>query len=570
MLDGSKRFSIVYNGEVYNYRQLRSDLESRHGAITWAGGSDTEVILEGVAREGIQFLSKLNGIFALAIYDSLDCILHVVRDPLGIKPLFMTKQGGAAYFCSEIAGIRALPGVHCTLRLEALVEQLAFMYVPEPSTMYREIFKVTPGVCYSFKNGNLIAETDLFAPLSETNFVSEGDLIEALRDQFGRAVKRQLASDVPVSLFLSGGLDSSAVAYAAISAGSDIRTAYTIAHGSADRRADQQGDDLYYAKIIADRLGIKLQIIDADRNILRLIPEIMQFMEDGFTDPAAINTYIIASGARQDGCKVMLTGQGADEYLGGYRRHQAENLLRYMPRSIRSPLSSVLRGVAGVIPNSQNALRRRLSRMSDLSAKDTTERLMAAFTWTSPELLCSLVPEVTSGAYGREFDKIFKDSASCGSLETMMRADQAQELPSLNLCYTDRMTMAVGVEARVPFLDLDLVKLMNSIPTNLKVRGWTGKYIFKKAMEPYLPREVVYRQKAGFGLPIRAWLDHENEMLKFYLDPERLRRQGLFDPRTVRSILEQNRVGAYDHAYTIVTLLCQQIWLDKFSPSVSR
>lgn len=564
MADASGRFVISYNGEVYNYRDLQAAIVQRHGPIAWKSGTDTEVIVEGFAREGVDFLNRLNGIFAMAIYDTQERLLYVLRDPIGIKPLFITEQMGRVFFCSELKGLLALPNLKRTLRLESLADQLAFMYVPEPQTLYHEFRKVEPGVCFIYRDGKEVGAKALLAHLHEgMDLSSEDETVECLRTAFATAVQRQIVADVPVSLFLSGGLDSSAVAQQAVQCGANINDAYTIAFSYADRKHDAQSDDLHYARLMANRLGLDLHIIPAKQDFVSLLPELIRFMEDGFTDPAAINTFLISAGARSAGVKVMLSGQGADEYLGGYRRYQAERLLRSLSAPLRSALAVLGRLAAHQLPERFNATSRRLARLACLANQSPTARLLGMYTWTAPETIKDLLIAAPPWTGGATFEALFDTYSDNGILDAMMKVDQRYDLMSLNLCYTDRMSMAVGVEARVPFLDFDLVRVMNAIPVELKVKGKEGKYVLKKAMEPYLPREIIYREKAGFGLPLRAWLQNSNEMIKRYLDSDRVERQGLFKLVAVQRIIDEQMNGVADHANTLFTLLCQQIWLEE-------
>ncbi len=564
MADASGRFVLCYNGEVYNFPDLRAALQQRHGLIAWRGTSDSEVIIEGFAREGIPFLDRLNGMFALAIYDTRERLLHVLRDPIGIKPLFITEQRGGVYFCSEMKGLLALPGLRFDLRIAALAEQLSFMYVPEPHTPYQQIRKFEPGVCMSYRDGRLVASQKLFAHLvPATRLRHEDEAVQALRAAFDAAVRRQMMADVPVSMFLSGGLDSSAVALHAVQAGAVVKDAYTIAFHQDDQRHDAQSDDLHHARIMAQRLGIELKVITADRDFLSLLPELVRFMEDGFSDPAAINTYLISAGARRDGIKVLLSGQGADEYLGGYRRYLAEKGLAALPGPVRTVLGGLTRVLPAALPGRFNALNRRVRRLAQLAAQTPQTRLKALYTWSPEATVRGLMHDDPGSAADTAFNAHVAHSGHADVLETMMSVDKHYDLLSLNLCYTDRMSMAASVEARVPFLDFDLVRTMNGIPMAMKVQGRHGKHVFKRAMTPALPREIVYREKAGFGLPIRAWLRKSSALVDHYLDQTRLQRQGLYNASAVRALLDAQFSGRAEHSHTLLTLLCQQLWLEQ-------
>lgn len=566
MFDQSGRYVISFNGEIYNYQVLKRTLEKDHAEIEWKGHSDTEVIVEGFAREGIDFLGKLNGIFALALYDQQERKLHLLRDPLGIKPLFITEQSGAAFFCSELKGLLSITELKRSLRLNSFAEQLGFMYVPEPYTLYQEFKKVEPGICFTYQEGTCIARKYLFTALWDVEpFTREEDAIEIFRSTFSKAVEQQLVADVPVSLFLSGGLDSSAVAWQAVNSNAMIQDAYTISFSDEDQRYDQQSDDLGYAKQMADYLGIKLEVISASRNFLSRLPELIHFMEDGFSDPAAINTYLISAQAREQGVKVMLSGQGADEFLGGYRRYLAERMLRNVPSPLLNLLSRLERWLPAQMPGRLNALNRRLRRLSELAGKSPRSRMIGMYNWATSDQIKALFVDPPEGDVGDELIELFDSYKDREIVDAMMALDHHYDLMSLNLCYTDRMSMAAGVETRVPFLDFDLVRVMNAIPGRFKLKGREGKYILKKSMEPHLPHEVIYRSKAGFGLPIRSWLSRDDELFKYYLDGDRLKRQGFFNECGVNQMLKEQMEGVKDHSYMLLSLLIQQIWLDNCS-----
>lgn len=563
MWDQRRRYVISYNGETYNFSDLRRGLEERHGPISWSGSSDTEVVIEGFAREGIDFLGRLNGIFALAIYDSVDRVMHVLRDPLGIKPLFATRQHGGMFFCSELKGLLALPKLERTLRRESLAEQLAFMYVPEPNSLFHEFTKVEPGVCFTFRAGVLIKQQRLFDRLGDAALIpSEKEAIAALQDGLALAVKRQVVADVPVSLFLSGGLDSSAVADQALRSGANIRDAYTISFSDVDRSLDSQSDDLLYARKMSERLDIELKVIEADSNFLQLLPELVPFMEDGFSDPAAINTYLISSAARREGVKVMLSGQGADEFLGGYRRYSAERAIQRLP----TPVCRALGGLSGLLPANlpgpANALNRRVKRFGALAAQSSRDRMFAMYSWATAAQIASLFVAPLASQVNDQFNTFVDSLSRYDCVDRMMAIDWHYDLMSLNLCYTDRMSMATGVEVRVPFLDFDLVRTMNAIPAAMKVKRGQAKYIFKRAMEPRLPREIIYRSKAGFGLPIRAWMSKSNSLIDHFLDESRISAQGIFNASAIARLRAEQQSGASDNANTLFTLVIQQMLLE--------
>lgn len=569
MEDSSGRYVISFNGEIYNFQSLKETLTKKYPSIYWKSNSDTEVILEGFAKEGIIFFEKLNGMFAIAIFDKQERRLHILRDPLGIKPMFFTEQNGNIFFCSELKGLLAIPRLQRSIRRQSMADQLAFMYVPEPYTMFEEFLKVEPGVCITYREGVKVASARLFGYMDNPiSFSSDHEMIECFYDAFSKAVKRQLISDVPVSIMLSGGVDSSAVAYEVVRAGANIRDAYTISFNPVDLVHDQQGDDVCYAKKMASKLGLNLNVIQAERNFIDFLPELSKFLEDGISDPAAINTYLICKSAISKGVKVMLSGQGADEYLGGYRRYLAERMFGSMPSSIRLALFIIGKLIPRNIPGKFNAVVRRINRFIKLSSQIRDERLLGMYIWGEPAQISGLFNHADKVVIGNDLTNLFESYKDLDGVTAMMKVDHRYDLRSLNLAYTDKMSMAVGVEARVPFLDFDLVRVMNSIPSTVKLNHGVSKYILKKAMEPHLPHEIVYRRKAGFALPIRAWLRDDNEVIKHYFDKGRIRRQGIFDTDSLQMMCEEQILGRKDHASVLFSMLCIQIWLDSHNSSL--
>lgn len=566
MFDNSKQFVITYNGEIYNFKALKIELEQKYGPIKWQSNTDTEVIVEGFARENIAFLNKLNGIFSLIIYDTKSQKLFVLRDPIGIKPLYILNQNGSVIFASEVKAFLKIPGLSLSIRKQSLADVLTFMYVPHPHTMYNQINKVEPGVCYVFKSGKQIDSHKLFSYISEKeSFKSEAEAIDVFKDKFSSAVQSQLISDVPVSLFLSGGLDSSAIAYEAIYNGANIKDAYTISISNKDNKLDQQSDDLKYAKVVATKLGINLEIIEAENNMMELLPELSNFLEDGIADPAAINTYLISKSARENGVKVMLSGQGADEYLAGYRRYLAEKLYQKMPRNTLKTLSLIKGILPASIPGKFNGNYRRFKKFIDTASLSEIDRLLSLYSWNSSKEITDLFYNSEGLQIAKDHRNEFNKYQNKNILDAMMLVDQKFDLSSLNLAYTDKMSMMVGVEARVPFLDFELIKIMNSIPLHMKLKGNVQKYILKKAMESRLPKEVIYRQKAGFSLPIRSWMRQSSDLIDYYFDSNRITKQGLFNSQKLNQILEDQYLGKRDHAHTLFAMLSLQIWLENNS-----
>lgn len=567
MTDSTGRFVISYNGEVYNFKQLRQELELAHPDLIFKSDTDTEVVLEGFSREGNRFLSRLNGMFAMGIYDKKLDTLTILRDPVGIKPLYVTHQFDSVFFASELKALLKLNKLRRTFRSKSFADQLAYTYIPEPYTGFKEFTKIEPGVCKVYSRGQCVSSEYLFEKLHQKMEIDgENDAIEQLQSVFKKSVKRQLVSDVPMSLFLSGGLDSSAIAYQCVNLGANIQSAYTISFSEHDLKLDQQGDDLKYAKIMAKNLGLDLRVIQPSSDVLTSLVDVVPYLDDMTSDPAALNTYLICEAARSDGIKVLQSGQGADEYMGGYRRYIAEKNMRKIPSGARQLFKMINHFTRNLdVSGKHNATVRRLKKLMSACSMEENERLLSLYIWAKPKLISSLFVGDDNMQIGGDLLDVFKQQEKLPIVDSMLRADQHYDLMSLNLTYTDRMSMASGVEARVPFLDFDMIQLMNSIPHGLKVKGRTQKYILKKAFENYLPTDVVYRSKAGFGLPIRSWFKKRTDLTEHYFGKQRLDQQGIYDSENFTKICNEHYDQKKDHSYLLFSMLVQQVWFDSHS-----
>ncbi len=562
MVDSSGRYVISFNGEIYNYIELRRELSRNYQNLKFKTSTDTEVILEGFAREGKKFLSKLNGMFTFGIYDKRDKILFVLRDPLGIKPLFYTCQNDSYFFSSELKGLLFFGGFKKTLSLQSMVDQITYMFVPEPNTLYKEFKKFPRGALTQFQFGKKIKNEKIFEHLNKKiNFSSDEEALKSFSTTFSSSVKRQQISDVPLSIMLSGGIDSSAVA-SEVYKNNYKMDAYTIRFRNEDIRYDHQTDDYDYAKLIAKKFNFKLNKINADINFLDKFFEISNFLEDGISDPAAINTYIISKKARENGIKVLLTGQGADEFLCGYRRYTLEKFFRNTPNQIKQ----VFNKISYFLPSNSryfNSFVRRAKKFSSILGEENKFlRYHSLFATNDIPSIENLFLEKNSIEVGKEFKNKLSSLTNMHYLDEISYLDQNFDLISLNLAYTDRMSMAAGVEARVPFLDFELIRVMNSISSNLKLNKYISKYILKSTMKNKLPNNVINRNKTGFFLPIRSWLREENKFFKEYLDEDKIRKQGIFNYKTINLLKNEQFNNKKDNANTIISLMFLQKWLE--------
>lgn len=587
------RFWITYNGEIYNFPQLRAWLEQK--GYTFASHTDTEVILTLYQHEGISAFRRLNGMFALAIWDTDKQELILARDRFGVKPLYYSAVAGQLLFGSEIKSLLLHPQLIPALNPEALHEYLTHLWVPAPNTLFQNIHKLHPGHYLSWQNGRFHTQPywQIQWPDGTNNYQANFDhwhgqlptteqaWIEEMQAVLRRAVQRHLIADVPVGLFLSGGLDSSTLlAYMHQLMQTPIK-AYTIAFRQEDTRLEQSGGaDAHYAEQIANHFGAQFHRIEVDPDIVNLLPKVIWHLDEPIADPAAINTMLISQAARPD-VTVLLSGQGADELMAGYRVHLAEHFARrlfWLPgparRHLLKPALGLLPGAANWLPNQQAgwllAFHRYFNKLADSLELTPEERyLFNRSYYTQAQLLSLYRPECRphfAGFDGSQRHKsYFAELPTANFVNRMIHVDLKTFLPGLNLVYGDKLSMAASVEVRVPFLDYELTELMTAVPPSLKLHGSTGKYLLRQAMKGILPDSILTRRKVGFGAPIRRWLMHDlAPMMDDLLSPATLKSRGYFDETAVLRMIADHRQGRADHTYRLWALLTLELWLRLF------
>lgn len=577
---------LTYNGEIYNFRELRAELQGK--GHRFRSQTDSEVLLHLYVDEGPAMLERLNGIFALALYDGRprgqkggvrpgDVL--VARDGLGIKPLYYATLEEGVLFASEIKALLQSRSVSRELSPLALHYHLAYLWSPAPTTILEGVRKLPPGEAMLLRDGRVHRQWSHYdlpygrAPRTEGREALAGELREHLRT----AVERQLVADVPVGAFLSGGLDSSAVVAMMRQINPDIRPrCYSIGFtGNLDE--DGLPVDLPYARRVAEHLDVDLRTIEIEADSIQNLERMLFHLDEPQADPAPISALLIAEEARKDGIRVLLSGAGGDDIFSGYRRHfalRAEHLWSWLPGTVRSGVAasarwlgseSALQGVAG-----WHLLRRSAKALAGADLPQN-ERIANYFWWSgealrrtlyTPELAARLDGVSTSEPLLQTLRRIPDER---DPLNRMLYLEAKHFLADHNLNYTDKMGMAAGVEVRVPLLDPDLIDFATRVPSGMKQRGRTGKAIFKEAMEPFLPHDIIYRPKTGFGAPLRRWLRQElREQVEDTLSPSSLQRRGLFDPAAVASLVERDRRGMVDGAYTIFSLVCIELWCRMF------
>ena len=559
--------TITFNGEIYNFPKLKKDLINQ--GYKFFSNTDTEVILNLYIEYGLDLFAMLDGIFAVAIFDKNKDQLIVARDGLGVKPLYYYCKEGTFAFSSEIKALEMLLlDKNLTIDPSSINRYLTFQWCPGEGTPYAEIKKNNPGEILVIQNGSII-DNKIFYQLpiqkhvKKNNTDTLGTIVNELDGKLRKAVHDQMLSDAPVGAFLSGGLDSTSVVAFAKEVDPNI-VCFTIENLSSSN--DGIEDDLPYAKAAAKHLNVPLEVVTVDANsIVKNLEKMIWMLDEPLGDPAPLNVLYISELAKANGIKVLLSGAGGDDIFTGYRRHQAlifDEKIKLLPKSI---LSYVER-LTGKLDN-RITLFRRLAKLFNGISLDGNQRIINYNKWIGQKDLAHLYSdafreEIAYDLAEQPILDFFSNARSDASaLDKMLGFDQRFFTTDHNLTYTDKMSMAAGVEVRVPLLATDLVEYAATIPDNIKQNGRTGKWIFKKTMEPYLPKEIIYRPKTGFGAPLREWLKHDlKDYVEDLLGYDSLTSRGLFDPQRVSQLIKNNSSGKIDASYTIFSLICVELW----------
>lgn len=567
MIDSNGPGVIVFNGEIYNYRELRKNLENE--GVQFKSLSDTEVLLKLYQRDGVDMLSKLNGIFAFALWDREKHLLFIARDGMGVKPLYYTVMSKGFIFASELKALLLWSGVSREIDEESILHYLIYLWSPAPHTPLKAVQKLEPGQAMLVREGQIELKWYFYdIPYSESFSIDDIDeTCKRLRQNLFQAVERQMVSDVPVGAFLSGGLDSSSIVAmaGAVCKGNRLQC-FTI---DCDYGEDGFAEDLPYAGKVAEHLGVDLHTVRVGPEIIDDLDRMIFHLDEPQADPAPLNVLLISKMAREHGIKVLLSGTGGDDLFTGYFRHYAlvqERLWGWMPQVMRSGICLITSNLSH-----KSVMGRRFSRAFRFAHNEPDDRLIGYFTWIDPN--------VALGLFSRDIREFLADydpayplkksldrlPDGVSRLNRMLYLESKHFLADHNLNYTDKMSMAVGVEVRVPLLDPDLVRFAVSLPDYWKQRGRVGKWIFKKAMEPYLPADVIYRPKTGFGAPLRSWLRNQLKgQVEELLSERVIKNRGLFDPACVRRLVEMDQQGDIDAGYTIFALICIEKWCRLF------
>jgi len=593
MVSASGRYVLAFNGEIYNYLELRSALMNDGVAPAWRGHSDTETLLAGIERWGAETtLKKLTGMFAFAVWDTHELSLTLARDRIGEKPLYYgwTGRGEARAFVfgSELKALKAYSGFDSVVSREALAQYLRFTYVPAPFSIYQNIFKLEPGCFLNIKGappfdapsaplkvGEQYKSIELQRWWSLTDTVKHGqsmpissdqDAIDRLEDRLSTAVKSQLISDVPLGAFLSGGIDSSTIVALMQRQSSHVVRTFTIGF-------DEAGfDESPYARAVAEHLGTDHHEMRVSAQMARdVIPQLPQIYDEPFADSSQIPTHLICKLARQH-VTVALSGDAGDELFGGYNRYfwgrRIWSWLAWMPFPLRKLLGKTicsipaegldhLSGVAG-LPRLGDRAHKLAARLSSVRSMDDLYWNLVT-EWQDPAAVVKGVGSVARSPW--ESNEAL--SPGLNSVERMMFRDVLTYLPDDILCKVDRAAMACSLETRVPFLDHGVIELAWRMPLIMKVRDNTSKWALRQVLYKHVPKELIERPKAGFAIPIGQWLRGPlRDWAENLLGETRLYQEGYLHPEPIRKAWREHLSGRHDHTPKIWSILMFQAWLE--------
>lgn len=555
--------ALVYNGELYNYLDLRSELES--SGVRFRGSSDTEVVLEAWRRWGTDCLPRLRGMFAFAVFDERSGELVLARDQMGIKPLFFLRRGTSVAFSSELKALTATLGGSLRIDHAALVASLLYYWVPDSRCVYHEVEKLQPGTWLRCRLDGTIQRGQYWC-LRDVAQEAAGSPVADLGTVIADSTRRHLLADVPVATFLSGGLDSSYLTALAAREQAGI-SAYTISFRPEDARYEAMPDDLRYARQVAERYGVTLHEIEIAPKVHELLPQMIHHLDEPIGDPAAINTYLICTAAREAGVKVMLSGMGADELFAGYRKHLANLLaMQYqrLPGAVRAPIRSSVDRLP--VANARRGYRsvRFAKRFLSFAGLPEEAAFRRSYTmYEQSELLDLVNPDLAGDVDDvlNEHAEVYADQELDDFVNRMCLADARMFLPGLNLSYTDRASMAASTEVRVPFVDVEVVKAAFSQPGRDKIVGRRSKATLKQAADSILPAEIVHRPKGLFSAPLRAWMSRDlAPMVQEVIHDGVLVSSGFLRREALQRLVDEDAAGKQDRSKHLWHLLTLEHW----------
>jgi asparagine synthase (glutamine-hydrolysing) len=550
MCDADAGLALTFNGEIYNFRELREELSSLGHIIK--RDSDTEVLLRAYQHWGSDVVRHLRGMFAFAIWDARNERLFLARDRFGEKPLYLYEDGCGLYFASEIKALLRIPGVRASVNLHAVWDYLAYRYVPGPKTLFSGIRKLMPGTVAVWERGKIKEQRYWSAPDRSLRPLQQPqpDAVENFLSHLDEAVKLQMVSDVPFGAFLSGGLDSSTVVALMSRHNSKVKT-FSVGFG------EDGYSELGYAAEVAQHFGAEHhEIVVTDRDLMDRLPKLVSFRDAPVAEPSDIPIYMLACEAARS-VKMVLTGEGSDEILGGYPKHMVERFAQgyqVLPGYVRHRLIGPL---AHALPYD---FRRIKTAVTNLNIEDWRERYVrwfGALSRSERDRLSVLRLNGTPVGDAPPFDADPQSSP----LRRILYFDQTSWLPDNLLERGDRMTMAASIEARVPFLDHELAAFASSLPDHYRVRGMRSKWILREAGRQLLPERILTRPKVGFRVPVNRWFRGEmREYLLDHLQGRSSMTSVYYDSQALDHVLVEHLNGRQNHEKLLWALLNLEIW----------
>ena len=574
MLSHNGRYVLTFNGEIYNYRELREQLRTL--GHQFRTQTDAEVLLAAIVEWGWDAMDHLNGMFAFAVWDNQERTLTLARDHVGIKPLyyaFIPGQNDAPptfAFGSEIKAILATQLIKPALNPEALHQFLTFLWSPDPNTLFDGIKTVPPAHLLHFKHDEIKLEQwwDVsFTHIEEGR--NEAWWRERTLETLDKVVRMEMVSDVPLGSFLSGGIDSSGItALMQRHVNGQRISTYTVGIESQDLRYDIIPDDVRWARRVNEQLQTDYHEIMLQPSVAELLPKLVYHMEEPPID-MAIPSYLISRAARET-LTVMLSGMGGDEVFAGYPRQMAMKIASAfdpVPQLLRRPLMKTVAGaLPGGLPGKFTAPLRNAKKFARSAALDFEDRYLGYGTYFSDDMKRRLYTDEWR-AITRDYDAYaahrayFARVSDAAPLNRLLYVDLKTFLPCLNLMTTDKTSMAANLEVRVPFLNREMIEMAARMPPRLKLHGLKRKYVLKRALEGVLPHDVIWRRKAGFGAPIRSWLRGPlKPLISDLLSEDAVKRRGLFRPNEVKHVVNANFSGREDYNLQVFQLLGLELW----------
>jgi len=551
---------VVYNGEVYNFQELRAETERKgHHYYT---KSDTETIVHLYEDYGADCVKYLRGMFAFGLWDGHRQQLFLARDRLGQKPLVYTLHRGNLIFASEIKSILEYPDLKREVNINALHYYLTYQFVPSPLTMFEGIKKLPPAsIMTCDREGNIEIER-YWTPIYKNKLkLDEEEYCSRILDLLRESTKMRLISDVPLGAFLSGGLDSSAVVGMMSQLMDKPVKTFSVGFD------EQSFSELHYARFVADHFRTEHFEFIVKPNVIEILPRLIWHYNEPFADPSAIPTYYIARETRKY-VKVALNGDGGDENFAGYDRYKANKLSNYYTKIPKFIREVVIKGLIRNLPEStkRKDLIRRLKQFVQASSFSPERRNVKWHSFFDDQEKQDLYSEELRNRF-KNFDSfnymtdVFDQSDAEEFLDKILYTDIMTYLPENLLVKMDIATMANSLEARSPFLDHKLIEFTAQIPSNLKLKGFTSKYILKRALKNLLPRKILHRDKMGFGLPIGEWFRRElRSYVQAVLLDKRCIDRGYFKKDAIQQLLDEHISGRMDHGYRLWILLNLELW----------